>query len=239
VPISGHLRVYPVIQVRNGQQALDQAAIAFDHGVAGVFLIDHDGDVSRLAACIGAVRDAYPTGFLGANVIKTPPAEALKSLFLASGGIPPIDALWTDDAGLRAGSLDHPAVDELALACADLGWTGLHFGGVAFKYQGFVPDDDLPALGRLAQQHCHVPTTSGPGTGQAISLQRLRLLREGLGDHPLALASGVTTENLPQLAPFITHVLVSTSISGDAGICPRRLSALLAVADRTHDLERP
>jgi hypothetical protein len=229
----GSLHVYPVIQVGDANQALAQAAIAFDHDVAGVFLIDHDRDVDRLARCITVVRDAYPTAFLGANLVRTAPAEALRTLAADSGSAPPLDALWTDDAGLRTGLPDQAVINGLAQARADLAWNGLHFGGVAFKYQAFVPDEDLPALGRLARQHCDVPTTSGPGTGRAISVKRLRLLRKGLGDHPLALASGVTVENLPQVAPFITHVLVSTGISHDGGICPSRLSALLAAAERT------
>jgi predicted TIM-barrel enzyme len=228
----GRLHVYPVIQVRDPQQALAQAAIAFDHEVAGIFLIDHDGDVDRLSSCIVAVRNTYCAAFLGANLIKTAPADALQALAAAAGAVPPIDALWSDDAGLDTGAVDQTAVDDLTRARADAAWAGLHFGGVAFKYQTFVPDEDLPVLGRLAREHCDVPTTSGPGTGQAISLERLRLLREGLGDHPLALASGVTVENISQVAPFITHVLVSTSISRDGGICPSRLSALLAAAER-------
>lgn len=224
--------VYPVIQVADERQAIGQARIAFEQAVAGVFLIDHDRDVERLVSCIAAVRAAHPDRFLGANLIRTSPAQALTTLAEAFGGPVPLDALWTDDARLSTDPALPPG-DGLSDARARTGWTGQHFGGVAFKYQTPVPDSALAALGALAREQVDVPTTSGPGTGLSIAVERLQLLRRGLGDHPLALASGVTPENAALVAPLVDHILVSTGISGTDGIDPGKLTLLLDALDRS------
>ena len=227
---AGRPRIYPVIRVETEAQALAQAAIAYAHPVDGAFLIDHDGDHDRLARCIAVVRGCFPDRFLGANLVRTGGVDALALLGRAFPSGVPLDALWTDDAGVR---INAPAsIEPAGLTSGELhretGWQGLHFGGVAFKYQAPVPDDDLPALGELARDLVDVPTTSGPGTGQRIATERLRLLRRGLGGHPLALASGVTPENAHEVVPFVDHILVSTGISDGNGIVAERLSALLA-----------
>lgn len=221
-------RIYPVIRVETETQALAQAEIAYDYPVDGVFLIDHDADHDRLARCIAAVRERFPGHFLGANLVRTNALEELRLLGSAFPEGVPLDALWTDDAGVRIGSPSSGLSSEALRR--ETGWHGMHFGGVAFKYQAPVPDSDLPTLAELARELVDVPTTSGPGTGQQIATERLQLLRQGLGTHPLALASGVTAENVHQVLPFVQHILVSTGISDDHGIAADRLTALLAAA---------
>lgn len=230
-------RVYPVIHVDGIDQVLQQAGVAFGHDVAGVFLIDHDSDDARLMDCISAVRDEYPDVFLGVNFIRRSAARALEILAGRFGEDILLNAIWSDNAGL---SLAGAGVDEgagilgaeitaLAAARRRTGWQGLHFGGVAFKYQAPVPPAQLPALGRLARQYVDVPTTSGPGTGQAVDVARLRALREGLGDHPLALASGVTAANVAEFVEFVDHILVSTGINNQQDLIDEtKLGELLA-----------
>lgn len=215
-------RVYPVIHVAGTAQVVQQVRVAFAHEVAGVFLIDHDSDDARLMDSISAVRDIYPDAFLGVNFIHRSAATALHILAGRFGDDIPLNAIWSDNAGLSLTDAPEGGVGEevtaLAAARTHTGWQGLHFGGVAFKYQVPVPPAQLPALGRLARQYVDVPTTSGPGTGQAVDVTRLRALREGLGDHPLALASGVTPANVADFVEFVDHILVSTGINNRADL---------------------
>lgn len=207
--------VHPVIHVRNVHQVLDQVSAALRHPVDGVFLIDHDADDARLVRCIAAVRAQYPAMFLGANFIRRSAVEALHILAPVFPEGIPLDAIWADSAGVDLDGRSD-AFDRLAVARRATGWRGLHFGGVAFKYQAPVAEVDLVRLGELARRGVDIPTTSGPGTGQAASVGKLTALRAGLGDHPLALASGVTPENVTAVTGLVDHVLVSTGINDDS-----------------------
>ncbi|MBS3941413.1 MAG: hypothetical protein KG028_10680 [Actinobacteria bacterium] len=221
-------KVYPVIHVADIPDVVEDAELAVDRGADGVFLIDHDADDDRLVAAIRAVRAALPQLFLGANVIKRSPTASLEVLHERLPEGIALDALWTDNSGVTpAGVGDEVA--GFAAARERLRWTGRHFGGVAFKYQQPVELEALPALGALARGNVDVATTSGPGTGQPIDHTRLLALREGLGEHPLALASGVTPDNVGEVADLVDHILVSTGIASPAGrLDPQRLQALLA-----------
>ncbi len=224
----GHIpRIHPVIQLSDEVRLLDQVRLAVSHGVDGVFLIDHDADDDRLVRSIEAVSAAHPDLFLGASVFRREPVQALA---LLHRGLPDgicLHALWTDDAGAGFGDPGQAAVAFTRMR-ERTGWHGLHFGGVAFKYQQPVPLEELPALGAAARRIADVATTSGPGTGQAADLGRLHALRQGLGDHPLALASGVTPGNVADYVGLVDHILVSTGIGdGRGGIDPGKLAGLL------------
>jgi predicted TIM-barrel enzyme len=58
-----------------------------------------------------------------------------------------------------------------------------------------------------------VVTTSGPGTGQAARPEKVRAMKEAIGSHPLALASGVTPENVTDYLAWVDCFLVATGIS--------------------------
>lgn len=212
------MQIYPVISVTNPEAAGAMAAQAFAQPVAGVFLINHDADDALLCDALDVVRAAFPDAFVGVNVIRRPYADSLEVLRRRYGDQPPVSALWCDRIDFEAAPMSGPG-------------RPLHFGGVAFKYQAPVPIEELPELARAAAAVVDVVTTSGPGTGQAADLAKLHALREGLGSHPLALASGVTPENGADYLGLVQHVLVSTGIAdGLGGIDADRLAALLELA---------
>jgi len=73
-----------------------------------------------------------------------------------------------------------------------------------------------------------VVCTNGPGTGYAADVDKVRALRGGLGDHALALASGVTAENVRNYLPFVQAFLVGTGIEARLGVIdPGKLGALM------------
>ena len=87
----------------------------------------------------------------------------------------------------------------------------LYFGGVAFKYQG---DTENPArAAELAVPFVDVITTSGDGTGIAADVEKIQLMKEAIGDHPLAIASGITPENVEEYIPYADCFLVATGVS--------------------------
>ena len=67
--------------------------------------------------------------------------------------------------------------------------------------------------GETAVPYLDVITTSGTATGQAASLSKIRQIRAAIGDHPLAIASGLTPENITSYLPYANCFLVATGIS--------------------------
>lgn len=55
--------------------------------------------------------------------------------------------------------------------------------------------------------------TSGQGTGQAADIDKIRVMKQALGDFPLAIASGVTPDNIEDYLPHSDCYLVATGIS--------------------------
>ena len=57
-----------------------------------------------------------------------------------------------------------------------------------------------------------VITSSGPGTGYAATVEKAKALRSGASGHPLALASGVSPENVDGFLPYVDAYLVASEI---------------------------
>ncbi|MBY4383770.1 hypothetical protein CH260_15695 [Rhodococcus sp. 05-2256-B2] len=208
------MKIYPVIHVHD-VDVHREVDIARRHDVAGVFLIDHDEDDARLLKAVAAVTYAHPDFFVGVNVMRRPLAAAIGVLEGMFGDELPVSAIWTDFI-----DIDGPPAPKH--------WRGLHFGGVAFKHQPPVVLADLPEVGAAARNRVDVATTSGEGTGKAADPVRLRALREGLAGRPLALASGVTPDNIVDYHGLVDHILVASGIAGPSGIDENELARLMA-----------
>ena len=116
-----------------------------------------------------------------------------------------------DNAGIDEREDEQSEADEAAAARERSGWDGLYFGGVAFKYQR--PVEDLTRAARLAVRYMDVVTTSGPGTGIAAARDKIAEMKEAVGGFPLAIASGITPENVSDYLDVTDCFLVATGIS--------------------------
>lgn len=91
------------------------------------------------------------------------------------------------------------------------------YGSVAFKYQ--APEPDPAGAAVQALKLCMLPTTSGPGTGHAPDVEKARSMAAAVARGPLggelAVASGMTPENVSAFLPYFTHFLVATGVSKD------------------------
>lgn len=219
----------PVIHPIGRQEALASIEVARACGVPGVFLIDQGMHERELLAFVREVRQHLPGLWVGVNLLTRSPAEALaRALDQAS-----IDGIWSDDAGIDESGADHPRAHPRAQRLVDVAkeanWKGLYFGGVAFKYQREVAKADLSRAAALATAYMDVICTSGPGTGQPADIEKVRLLRAGLGDHhALAIASGITPENVRSYMPYTQAFLVGTGIEKQLGVLdPAKIEQLL------------
>lgn len=202
------IQIWPVIHLAiNSRRPLLQRnidVILSTGGCAGVFLIQMNGydEWTMEDACW--VREQYPDLAVGVNLLSTPPWVALEKS-LGAG----LAATWTDTPGVTSAKTDAYALtirDRLASSPEHL-----FFGSVAFKYQ--QPELDPAAAGVAAADLGMVATTSGAATGVAPELSKLESMRQALGHRSLAVASGITPNNIWELGASLTHVLVSTGIS--------------------------
>ncbi len=198
--------VLPIVHVRTRAQALRNLHLAREAGADGAFLLSHGevGDDELLAVHHDLAGD-LPGFWVGVNCL----GLAAEETFARAGSR--VDGVWIDDALIDEACDDQPAARRVLQAQHEHGWRGLYFGGVAFKYQR--PVQDVARAARRAAGYMDVVTTSGPGTGQAASPGKVRLMKQAIGDHPLALASGVTPENVTEYLPWIDCAIVATGIS--------------------------
>ena len=218
----------PVVHPIGREEALASVRIAHDLGVRGVFLIDQGMTEREVFKLVSTVRERYPALWIGLNLLTRAPSEALVTALVGCGAI---DGIWADNAGIderRGGDSTHPSAEAFAFARDTASWKGLYFGGVAFKYQREVPAKDLGRAAEMSLPYVDVLCTSGPGTGYAADVEKVRALRAGLGDHAMALASGVTPENVRSYLPYVQAFLVGTGIERQLGVLdPAKIEALL------------
>lgn len=221
------MRVIPVIHFLHARQALRNAELAAKHGCHGVFLIDMHGrqpDAVRESAL--EIKRQLPEIKLGINHLGLAPTAAV--LLNDSLGL---DMTWTDQCltHTEANAVTRQRLDFMTRTLATLPQHEAYVG-VAFKYQAPEPNPGKAAAD--AHDAGFIATTSGPATGQPIDLDKLREIRAALpAGAPLAVASGVTPENVVQLRGLATHVLVATginSLTGDELIEESLLSELMA-----------
>lgn len=215
----------PVVHPIGRQEALASIRIARDLGVPGVFLIDQGMTELDVLKLVREVRDLYPTLWIGLNLLTRAPADALSIALDACGAI---DGIWSDNAGIDEHGTEHPRAEAFVAARHAASWQGLYFGGVAFKYQRDVAPGDLGQASLAATPYMDVICTSGPGTGYAADVEKVRALRRGARFHAMALASGVTPENVQSYLPYVQAFLVGTGIEQQLGVLdPAKIEALL------------
>lgn len=194
----------PVVHCIHEAQVRLAAEVAMENGADGVFLINQGGmRAHEVAHVAGKLRE--DVAFVGLNRLgNTIMAIVHVSRFN-------LDAVWADQYNV-------PGVP------ADRSW--LFFGGVAFKYQPAVDDVGLAAF-EAVRDGVDVVTTSGPATGSPPTVEKVAAMRAAIGDHALAVASGITPENVE---PFLAHVdafLVASGVEQSFGVFdPARVRAL-------------
>lgn len=203
--------VLVVVHVTSSAQAVRNSRIAQDAGADGVFLINHGVDPS--GAVLGSVwtdvTAALPGWWVGVNNLGLPAMETVRTW---PSGLP---AVWEDHTVRAADGPRFGSARARAVARAGLAEPPLLFGGVAFKYGGdeTLRGDALAELAAASTAFVDVVTTSGPGTGHPVDANKITTMSAAVGDHPLAIASGITVDNVADYLPHADCFLVASGIS--------------------------
>lgn len=201
----GRHSVLPVVHVESLKQAKRNARAARDAGADGIFLINHGMVDKALLDIHAAVTEALPDFWIGVNCLGLSPHQVFLAVSPSVGGV------WVDNPGIDEDRDDQPYAERVVALRQSHAPACLYFGGVAFKYQR--PVEDLEAACRVAAKYMDVVTTSGPGTGHAADIEKIRRMKVALGETPLAIASGITPENVREYLPYADSLLVATGIS--------------------------
>ncbi len=198
-----------VIHANSEEQTLRNADIAFNEGADGIFLVNHRISASTLMEFYKTIRIRHIFDWIGLNFLDCPRLRAIE----LTGKLIGVSGLWLDNAGYSEWSTDPTEkVRDIRF------WQNeydvkdtLIFGGVAFKYQEEV---EHPARAAAATAPLiDVVTTSGKGTGYAADVEKIKSMKNAIGTQPLAIASGITPENVREYMPYADCFLVSTGIS--------------------------
>lgn len=195
--------VLPVIHVESHEQAKRNIEVCIEKDADGCFLIGHGLNDSELIDIAREMTIEYDY-WIGINCLGSTPKKSIKDAWFMHG-------VWSDNAFIS------PQREV---------YQGLYFGGVAFKYQKLNKTLEQDCID--AMQFVDIITTSGSGTGKAPDIEKIKKMRGYLGNFPLAVASGITVENVDEFLPYVDCFLVSTGISKDwQDLDPIKVSSLV------------
>jgi uncharacterized protein len=226
--------VLPVIHVLDSPRTAANIEKLLAGGAHGCFLINHDFEAERLIPILRDMRSRFPTLWIGVNFL----AVTGKDAFPILGGLAKegcrVDAYWADDARIdEDGDTTEP--EAIARTRAESGWTGLYFGGTAFKKQRAVDPSRYADAATQALPFMDVVTTSGVATGEAADLGKIGTFRHALGDRPLAIASGITPDNAADYAE-VDCFMVATGINEPGNFYDIDVTRLIALMERCRAL---
>jgi predicted TIM-barrel enzyme len=197
------MKIYPVIHILHPDLTRSEIEHCKLAGADGVFLISHRGDsVGVLESAIEA-KSKYDESFkIGINLLGYDALDAVEEAVSAK-----LDMLWADYIGVDSGG-----VNTTGCMCSKYFDRIQIFASVAFKYQPIELKPEIAAKNALAAGF--VPTTSGSGTGHAPEVSKIQLMSKAVNGN-LAVASGMTPENVADYAKYLSYILVSTGVSKD------------------------
>lgn len=201
------MKVLPVIHILNKDQVEEQVSLVVSSGADGFWLINHDTNNSDQITLEFAEKyiAQYPELIIGVNLLSLEPDQAIDEVLKTQ-----IKYLWLDYAGIHSVMPDASLLERQKYVIEQHNLT--IFGGTAFKYQAIEPDP--VAAAKLSQRYGIICTTSGSRTGHAADYEKISSMSNAVSGK-LALASGLTLDNLPDYQPHLEYALVATGLSLD------------------------
>lgn len=198
-------KFYAVIHVEDELQVMRNITRAVQAEADGVFLINHKISAEDLISLATIVPREFPDLWMGVNRLGHKWSRIFEGLPKEVRGV------WADNGHIEPDVLESEA---RTIQVRGMRWGGRYFGGVAFKTQRQVSDEEAARLARWAVTYVDVITTSGPATGSPPALSKIQAMRAAIPPmKELAIASGITPENVGPFLPYVNYLLVATGVS--------------------------
>jgi len=192
--------------------ALEWAEIAYQNGAHGVAVVTHFIESTEWLDAIEKIKEKYPYHKAILNIIQLDPKLIFEAMTLPNTIFP--DGIWTDKSDWIKPGNENWA--DMTLKIQEEMWREwLYFGWLDFKYQGPLAESDYPKAIAQAKKYLDVITTSGPGTGEAADVEKVKKIKNLAWDFPFALASGVDAHNIKGYIEYVDAFIVATGISKD------------------------
>ncbi|MBK6616517.1 BtpA/SgcQ family protein [Ottowia sp.] len=214
-------QIHPVIHHLDRATTIGEVGVARECGADGVFLISHHGDDDALLGLAWELQRSNKGFPIGINLLSMRAVAAAPKVLEAG-----LAMLWADDMGVDSSGLTQEGrvMADFAQRHPQLSF----FASVAFKYQRREEKPVEAAVNALSAGF--VPTTSGAATGKAPDIEKIKAMGAAV---PLAVASGMTPENVAEFAPHLAHILVATGVSrSEHNIDPAKLRLFIQNARR-------
>lgn len=207
----------PVIHVTNNTNVLwNNIDICIEAKVDGIFLISHGFKMAKELIIIRKeIKRRYPELWVGFNFLELDGWDTFS--FLEGQGWNP-EGIWIDNSHVGVNNTKALKLQDIWQGVLNRNYSSIdtyemkYFGGVAFKY--LQQPKDLKQATIDAIDKMDIVTTSGEKTGKSASISKVKIMHDALdGKKPLALASGISIENINDYLPYVDYYLVSSSIS--------------------------
>jgi hypothetical protein len=207
----------PVIHVKDLDTTLKNVEICVNAKTKGFWLINHQISSNKLSTIAAEVQKRFPESWIGINTLDEHPLTAIKRF----AGLD-LRGWWADDPCVFEFAEDQHVAQNIQATIQAAFTNVLYFGGVAFKYQ--VQPTNLESFVRRAAKYMDVITTSGDGTGIAADVEKIQRIHS-CTYKMIAIASGITPENVRNFLPYVDWFLVATGISTDFhNLDPKKVS---------------
>lgn len=210
-------KFYPVIHYKDIDTTEKNLELLLENNIDGAFLINMDCDDEELNPSLELAKlMGGENFFVGVNRLHISDNKAgYDFLYNEIINDECADGYWIDNPQLYSDE-EGELVSILSQAFnikKQINPKFKLFGSVAFKTQRLEPNPPLATI--KASKLEWIPTTSGIATGISADLAKIIKMKEAIGDSPLAIASGITPENVNSYLPYIDYFLVATGICED------------------------
>jgi hypothetical protein len=196
-------RILPVIHLIDEKTLFQNIETCLECNINQVFIINHITDYKDLLQKSLLVKNKYPEMWIGINCLDLHPQYILNQDFN-------FDGVWIDQT-LTLKDIENKK------------FRGEVFSGLNFKYQKQFENEELKEMINLIKITSNIACTSGSGTGKEAPLEKIKNIKALLGDFPLALASGVSVNNIESYLPYVNNFLVASSITDKNEVIDRVL----------------
>ncbi len=200
--------------------ALADADAAVKGGADMIILINSRCEMPLYERVLRAVRERYPKVPLGISALAYGPSNLAEGFRLARQFdaqmvwcevVPGERVEYEDDDGTYKPA--EVTSRELAFKTqAEQKPDALHTAGVHMKYTRPLDGRSFEEAMRAALGSVDGINITGPKTGELADLERIRTARRIAGEYPVGLASGVSTENVESVLPYVDYLIVGTSL---------------------------
>lgn len=173
------------------ERAQKEADLLISVGIDALLIEDYFGDEEDVIAMLKWLNEERPDYCYGVNVLQ----KFAKSYILAEKygakfmQVDSISGHLTPD--------DDILYEEDVMEYYNRGKV-LIMGGVRFKYQEVLSGRSLEEDLKVGMKRCHAIVVTGEGTGISTDMAKIQKFRDIIGDFPLIVGAGLTTDNVKE-----------------------------------------